>query len=168
MGFAKENLLRIPTMVKIGQIVLLFITIGIAQGGHSHPGFGGAVNAYINDASIGDQAVHCIEDKHSYFFGAGICMCYLLNCCVLVICYLLGDTKTQFSKFELGMSVIGSALFLALAIKLFVSSSGDSTAGGQDDTAKLITEGCCCVGVAVLQIVDAIFIHIRIKDNPTD
>ena len=57
---------------------------------------------------------------------------------------------------EMGMCMLGCILFLSLAMKIFVGSS-------DGDTAKLVTEGCCCIGVAILQIFDAIFIHLRIK-----
>ena len=68
---------------------------------------------------------------------------------------------------EMGMSIIGSVFFLAAAMKLFVSSNSD-TSDSDNYMPKLITEGCCCVGVAVLQIVDAIFIHLRIKKGEMD
>ena len=76
--------------------MLLIIVISIAQAGDSYPGFGDAVTYNITETS---EIKHFITNKHTYFLGAGLSMGYLLNCCVLLVCYVLGDTKTQFSKY---------------------------------------------------------------------
>ena len=77
---------------------------------------------------------------------------------------MMSCTDYCFFSQELATSVLGSIFFLSVALKLFVGSGSDPGYGGSEDyTPKLVTEGCCCLGVALLQIVDAIFIHRRIK-----
>jgi len=129
MAFYLGNMLRLPAFLKIGEIIFQIILIGIAQGGDVLFGF----------------------SKHSWALGYGIVIGYLIVNLILVLCYAIGETGTQRSKFELLLNVVGSILYISLAIYLFVKSS----------YTKVIVQGVFLLMVAVCQILDAVFIFKR-------
>jgi len=133
MAFYLGNMLRLPAFLKIGEIIFQMIIIGIAQGGNVGFGF----------------------SKHSAALGYGIVIGYLIVNLILVLCYSIGETGTQRSKFELLLNVVGSILYISLAIYLFVKSNK------YWDNTKVIVEAVFMLMIAVCQILDAVFIFKR-------
>ncbi|XP_037094059.1 uncharacterized protein LOC119113931 [Pollicipes pollicipes] len=179
VSVSRWNLHQLPAVVKEAQIVLLLITITIAQASDSFPGYGVTaikdaecfnasmiVDGCVDGRCIGEKRDgSCLQlDKHAFFFGAGICMYYLVNNIILVLCYWIEDTTTQSSKYELITSAVGSIFFFALGMTVFVSGGKIATASSSSE-GKLIAEGCCCIIVAVLNVVDAIFVARRIREG---
>jgi len=130
MAFYLGNMLRLPAFLKIGEIIFQMIIIGIAQGGNVGFGF---------------------FSKHASALGYGIVVGYLIVNLILVLCYSIGETGTQRSKFELLFNLVGSILYISLAIYLFVKYSN----------TKLIVEAVFLLMVAACQILDAVFIFKR-------
>lgn len=125
------NLMRLPAFMKIGEIIMLIIAITMAQASN-HVYFPGI---------------------HAQALFYGIVVGYLLVYLILITCYLIGETSTQRSKFELLLNGVGFILFFSLSIKMIVFGSD---LWGKYSTQTIVV-AVFLLMISGCQLVDAIF-----------
>ncbi|KAF0297887.1 hypothetical protein FJT64_004749 [Amphibalanus amphitrite] len=125
------NLMRLPAFMKLGEIIIFMIVIIMVE--------------------VGKVALFLAPHAWSLLYG--IVIGYMIVYLILIICYLIGETTTQHTTFELLLNGIGSILFLSLSIKLF--TVGADVYGSY--STQTIVVGVFLLMVVPCQIVDAVF-----------
>ncbi|XP_043208199.1 uncharacterized protein LOC122373867 [Amphibalanus amphitrite] len=123
------NLTRLPAFMKLGEIIIFLIVIIMVEVGK------------------------VLAPYHAGALLYGIVIGYMIVYLILIICYLIGETTTQHTTFELLLNGIGSILFLSLSIKL-IAYGADLRGSWSTQT---IVVGVFLLMVVPCQLVDAVF-----------
>lgn len=130
---ALHRLTRGTTILKFIQIVLLSAMLAIAQSTRLYGGF--------------------TRPRDLNALGFGISIGYLTVTLIIILSYIIGDTTSQESKFELVFYGVGALLFLVLGIPQFLITYRLIRRW------RYIANGAMCVVISICQLIHTGFLY---------